>query len=113
MTHHPTLARLSLGVCPQFTAIDTQLTVREHLLVYGRLKGLRKGVELNESVVAIMEATALLPYSDRLASKLSGGNQRKLSLAIALMGNPPVILIDEFSTGQKDTLININMKLTL
>jgi len=41
----------------------------------------------------------LITYADRLASKLSGGNQRKLSLAIALIGNPSVILIDEFSTG--------------
>jgi ATP-binding cassette, subfamily A (ABC1), member 3 len=64
-----------------------------------------------------MHATTLIPYADRLASKLSGGNQRKLSLAIALIGtfiqcfsdcllkpcyvtgNPSVILIDEFSTG--------------
>jgi ATP-binding cassette subfamily A (ABC1) protein 3 len=38
-------------------------------------------------------------YADRLASKLSGGNQRKLSLGIALIGNPSVVLIDEFSTG--------------
>jgi len=38
-------------------------------------------------------------YADRLASKLSGGNKRKLSLAIALIGNPSVLLIDEFSTG--------------
>lgn len=65
-----------------------------------------------------MRATALITFADRLASKLSGGNQRKLSLAIALLGkiylffmfrystqlicalgNPSVILIDEFSTG--------------
>ena len=38
-------------------------------------------------------------YADRLASKLFGGNQRKLSLSIALIGNPSVVLIDEFSTG--------------
>ena len=48
---------------------------------------------------AILEGTALNIYTDRLASKLSGGNQRKLSLAIALIGNPSVVLIDEFSTG--------------
>lgn len=40
-----------------------------------------------------------MPYADRLASQLSGGNARKLALAIALMGSPPVILVDEFSTG--------------
>ncbi|KAF9471812.1 P-loop containing nucleoside triphosphate hydrolase protein [Pholiota conissans] len=99
IVRHPRIARSSLGVCPQFTAIDAQLTVREHLLLYGRLKGLRRGTELQSSVDAIAEATSLTPYLDRLASKLSGGNQRKLSLAISLLGNPPVVLIDEFSTG--------------
>ncbi|KAJ6479217.1 hypothetical protein C8R47DRAFT_1019314, partial [Mycena vitilis] len=96
--NHPRKARISLGVCPQFSAIDAQLSVREHLIIYGRLKGLRSE-ELNTSVESLMLATGLHVYADRLASKLSGGNQRKLSLAIALMGNPAVVLIDEFSTG--------------
>ena len=95
----PRIARSALGVCPQFTAIDSQLSVREHLIIYGRLKGLRKGQELEKSVETILQGTALNIYADRLASKLSGGNQRKLSLAIALIGNPSVVLIDEFSTG--------------
>lgn len=77
---------MSLGVCPQFTAIDSQLTVREHLLVYGRLKGLYRGEEVQSNVERLMRATSLHMYADRLASKLSGGNQRKLSLAIALIG---------------------------
>lgn len=55
-------------------------------MTYGRLKGLYRGPELNENVEILMEATALSLYADRLASKLSGGNQRKLSLAIALIG---------------------------
>jgi ABC-type multidrug transport system ATPase subunit len=95
----PRTARLSLGVCPQFTAIDSQLTVREHLMIYGRLKGLNRGYELKTNIEALMIATSLHVYADRLASQLSGGNQRKLSLAIALIGNPSVVLIDEFSTG--------------
>ena len=82
----PRGARLNLGVCPQFTAIDTQLSVREHLLVYGRLKGLSPGQELDVNVHTLLRATRLDVYADRLASKLSGGNQRKLALAIALMG---------------------------
>ncbi|TDL17229.1 P-loop containing nucleoside triphosphate hydrolase protein [Rickenella mellea] len=96
---HPKTARLSLGVCPQFTAIDSKLSVREHLMIYGRLKGLKRGAEVNKDVQALLDVTALSEYADRLAVDLSGGNQRKLSLAIALIGNPPVILIDEFSTG--------------
>ncbi|KAJ6520555.1 hypothetical protein C8R45DRAFT_1121130 [Mycena sanguinolenta] len=98
VVNHPRTARASLGVCPQFSAIDAQLSVREHLIIYGRLKGLRSE-ELTSSVESIMLATGLHIYADRLASKLSGGNQRKLSLAIALMGSPTVVLIDEYSTG--------------
>ncbi|KAJ7655360.1 hypothetical protein B0H17DRAFT_1099089 [Mycena rosella] len=98
VVNHPRTARVALGVCPQFSAIDAQLSVREHLVIYGRLKGLRID-ELNSSIESLLLATGLNTYADRLASKLSGGNQRKLSLAIALMGNPSVVLIDEFSTG--------------
>lgn len=86
VVHHPRTARLSLGVCPQFTAIDSQLTVKEHLMVYGRLKGLHCGEELERNVHALVQATSLHMYADRLASRLSGGNQRKLALAIALLG---------------------------
>lgn len=82
----PRLARLRLGVCPQFTAIDSQLSVREHLLIYGRLKGLLRGPELDRDIGALLKVTKLDIYSERLASKLSGGNQRKLALAIALIG---------------------------
>jgi len=96
---NPRTARLALGVCPQFTAIDSELTVREHLVVYGRLKGLKPGWELERNVEALLYGTSLQQYADRLAASLSGGNQRKLALAIALMGNPAVVLIDEFSSG--------------
>jgi ATP-binding cassette, subfamily A (ABC1), member 3 len=69
------------------------------LAVYGRLKGLTRGTELHRNIEIVMRATTLDTYADRLASQLSGGNQRKLSLAISLMGNPSVVLIDEFSSG--------------
>lgn len=82
----------SLGVCPQFTAVDGVLTVRESLRIYGRLKGLNpkapKGTisELDENVEKLMDAIGLREYADRQSAKLSGGNQRKLSLAMAVMG---------------------------
>ncbi|KAG8705174.1 hypothetical protein FRC09_003117, partial [Ceratobasidium sp. 395] len=94
----PATTRLSLGVTPQFSAVDSQLTVREHMAVYGSLKGLRGG-DLDRNVDLLMDATALTQYAGRVASKLSGGNARKLSLALALIGNPRVLLIDEYSTG--------------
>jgi ABC-type multidrug transport system ATPase subunit len=54
-------------------------------MIYGRLKGLT-GEELDRSIESLLLTTGLHLYTDRLAGKLSGGNQRKLSLAIALIG---------------------------
>ncbi|QRV97335.1 ABC transporter [Ceratobasidium sp. AG-Ba] len=96
IVHDQADARLGLGVTPQFTAADSQLT--EHLVICGSLKGLH-GKELKRNVDLLMEATALTQYADRFATKLSGGNGRKLSLALSLPGNPRVILIDKYSTG--------------
>jgi ABC-type multidrug transport system ATPase subunit len=88
-------ARGNLGVCPQFDAMDT-MTVTEHLFFYARARGVP---DPKASVDAILQATSLSRFSNRLASKLSGGNKRKLSLGIALMGNPSVLLLDEPSSG--------------
>lgn len=88
-------ARGHLGVCPQFDAMDT-MTVTEHLMFYARARGVPEPLA---SVEAILQATSLARFHDRLASKLSGGNKRKLSLGIALMGNPSVLLLDEPSSG--------------
>jgi len=88
-------ARGHLGVCPQFDAMDS-MTVTEHLYFYARARGVP---DPKTSVDAILQATSLGRFHDRLASKLSGGNKRKLSLGIALMGNPSVLLLDEPSSG--------------
>ncbi|KAI1518783.1 Nod factor export ATP-binding protein I [Pyrenophora tritici-repentis] len=88
-------ARGHLGVCPQFDAMDS-MTVTEHLYFYARARGVPSP---KTSVDTILQATSLARFSDRLASKLSGGNKRKLSLGIALMGNPSVLLLDEPSSG--------------
>jgi len=108
-------ARNCYGVCPQFTAIDDHLTVHEHLYIYGRLKGIHPPSQLQRDINALLDVMGMDIYANRLAGKLSGGNQRKLALAIALIGmcpvaesslcaderagDPPVILIDEYSTG--------------
>jgi len=63
-------------------------------MLYGRLKGVPRGQELNRNVDDLLKATALAQYTDRFACQLSGGNQRKLALAIAMMGSlcPPASL---------------------
>ncbi|KAF2266241.1 nod factor export ATP-binding protein I [Lojkania enalia] len=88
-------ARGHLGVCPQFDAMDT-MTVREHLTFYARIRGVQ---DVSANIDAVLAATGLNRFADRLAHKLSGGNKRKLSLGIALMGNPEVLLLDEPSSG--------------
>ena len=89
------LARNSLGVCPQVDACD-QMTVLEHLVFYARVRGVE---DVNNNVQEVIRAVGLESFSNRMAAKLSGGNKRKLSLAIALMGNPSVLLLDEPSSG--------------
>lgn len=88
-------ARSHMGVCPQFDAID-QLTVLEHLRFYARIRGIP---DVEHNVREVIRAVGLTPYGNRMAMQLSGGNKRKLSLGIALMGNPTVLLLDEPSSG--------------
>ncbi|KAI0113211.1 P-loop containing nucleoside triphosphate hydrolase protein [Daldinia grandis] len=88
-------ARSHLGVCPQFDAIDS-MTVLEHLRFYARIRGIP---DVDHNVQAVLRAVGLEAFSTRMAHALSGGNKRKLSLGIALMGNPSVVLLDEPSSG--------------
>ncbi|KAJ3585197.1 hypothetical protein NHX12_013918 [Muraenolepis orangiensis] len=88
----------NMGYCPQFDGIDHLLTGREHLQFYARLRGVPE-----EEVAMVAEwgirKLGLVKYSDKSAGTYSGGNKRKLSTAMALIGCPPVIFLDEPTTG--------------
>jgi ATP-binding cassette subfamily A (ABC1) protein 3 len=73
-----------------------QMTVVEHLRFYARVRGV---ADIEHNVDAVIRAVGLQTFSSRMAAKLSGGNKRKLSLGIALIGNPTVLLLDEPSSG--------------
>lgn len=75
--------------------MDT-MSVVEHLRFYARIRGVQ---DVEHNVTSVMAAVGITRYADRLALTLSGGNKRKLSLAIALMGNPTVVVLDEPSSG--------------
>ena len=74
------------------------LTVYENLEFYGIIKGAKRE-KLNDIIQSLMEEMNLLEFRDKISGTLSGGNKRKLSVAIALICNPEIILLDEPSTG--------------
>ena len=88
-----------LGVCPQFDTVWDDLTVREHLSFYASLKGVPSH-RTRAEVQQVAEKVALDgDQFDTFAKRLSGGERRRLSLGIALLGGPKVLFCDEPSTG--------------
>uniref|UniRef100_A0A8C3CXB9 P-type phospholipid transporter n=1 Tax=Cairina moschata TaxID=8855 RepID=A0A8C3CXB9_CAIMO len=88
----------NMGYCPQFDALDDLLTGREHLYLYARLRGV-PAEEIKRVAEWGIQKLGLPMYADQLAGTYSGGNKRKLSTAIALIGCPPLVLLDEPTTG--------------
>lgn len=93
----PVAAKQHLGVCPQFDAVDS-MTLSEHLHFYARARGVT-GKQKDENIREIIHRLGLEDHKNKLVKKLSGGTKRKLSLGIALVGNPSVLLLDEPSSG--------------
>ena len=90
--------RRYLGYCPQFDALLPNLTARETLMLYARLKGLHEE-GLERYVTRLLALLSLSQYADQPCGGYSGGNKRKLSVGIALVGSPPIVFLDEPSTG--------------
>ncbi|XP_062380442.1 phospholipid-transporting ATPase ABCA1a isoform X2 [Sardina pilchardus] len=88
----------NMGYCPQFDAINDLLTGREHLEFYAILRGVPEK-EVCEVADWGIRKLGLVKYMDKAAGSYSGGNMRKLSTAMALIGGPPVVFLDEPTTG--------------
>ncbi|KXS09467.1 P-loop containing nucleoside triphosphate hydrolase protein [Gonapodya prolifera JEL478] len=88
----------NIGICPQHDILWDDLTVEEHLLFYARLKGVPAQDE-SKAVAESMKAVALEKFAGRLSKGLSGGEKRRLSIAIALVGDPACVFLDEPTTG--------------
>ncbi|KAF4693895.1 hypothetical protein FOZ60_009638 [Perkinsus olseni] len=90
------------GYCPQADALFPDLTVKEHLNLASALKGLRirsASSPHRDHVDAIIAALGVGEHLNSRSNRLSGGNRRKLSLALAMMGHPRVLFLDEVTTG--------------
>ncbi len=87
-----------IGYCPQINPILNLLTGREHLKLFAAIKGIPPALQ-DRFVNDKIEEMGLTEYADVLAGNYSGGNKRKLVVAIALIGNPMIIFLDEPSNG--------------
>jgi lipooligosaccharide transport system ATP-binding protein len=92
------IARMRVGVVPQFDNLDPDFTVRENLLVFGRYFGL-SGKETHALVAPLLEFARLESKANARVGELSGGMRRRLTLARALVNDPDVLVMDEPTTG--------------
>ena len=83
-----------LGYCPQFDPLIDQMTVMETMVMYARLRGLRPSI-IKNTCLSLINLLDLDNHVEKMCFTLSGGNKRKLSVAIALIGSPLVVLLDE------------------
>jgi lipooligosaccharide transport system ATP-binding protein len=90
--------RSRLGVVPQEDNLDTELSVWDNLIIYGRYFGIPRSV-LKERAAALLEFVQLTDRASGKVDPLSGGMKRRLTIARALMNDPELILLDEPTTG--------------
>lgn len=87
-----------IGYCPQFDALIEELTGRETLELFCRLRGVPQR-NIHNTSMSLATDLNFLKHIDKPVRQYSGGNKRKLSTAVALIGNPAVVYLDEPTTG--------------
>ncbi|QHC25724.1 ATP-binding cassette domain-containing protein [Streptomyces sp. GS7] len=95
---HPDAVRRSIGLSGQFAAVDEYLTGRENLVMVGQLYQM-SGRDARRRAGELLERFSLSDAADRIAKTYSGGMRRRLDLAAALVVSPPVMFMDEPTTG--------------
>jgi ABC-type multidrug transport system ATPase subunit len=101
--------REDIGICLQHDCLFPELTVRQHIQFFSRLKGLYSKVSFEEAEAQVDQAiqdVALSEKRNTLSKNLSGGMKRKLSVAMAFCGGSKVVLLDEPTSGMvgRDTV---------
>ncbi len=92
----PASVRECISLTGQFAAVDETLTGRENLVLMARLRHLKGFAEIADDLLARFQ---LVDAADRRVATYSGGMRRRLDIAMSLIGDPPVIFLDEPTTG--------------
>jgi len=98
VTTEPMRVRASIGLAGQYAAVDENLTARENLRLVGRLTHV-SDTDIKVRTDALLDRFDILHAGDRLVRTYSGGMRRRLDLAAALVHEPPVLFLDEPTTG--------------
>jgi ABC-2 type transport system ATP-binding protein len=93
---HPAEVRASISLTGQFAAVDEILTGRENLVLIARLRRVPDAGQIADDLLARFQLT---DAATRRVATYSGGMRRRLDIAMSLIGNPPVIFLDEPTTG--------------
>jgi ATP-binding cassette subfamily A (ABC1) protein 3 len=91
-------AQRRMGYCPQFDALIDLLTGEETLYMFARLRGVQEHI-IPQIVNPIIDLMSLRKHARKPVYAYSGGNKRKLSAAVALIGDPSIVFLDEPTTG--------------
>lgn len=95
-----------IGYCPQFEALLIDLTGRETLKIFALLRGIPLH-EIDDIVKKLTTELGFYRHLDKKVKALSGGNKRKLSTAVALIGDPTLIFLDEPTAGLLKFISNL------
>ena len=96
---HPLEIKRQLGYLPELPPLYHEMRVREYLKFCGRIKGIKSSRELKKRLNYVIEGCALTEMQNRHIHKLSKGYRQRVGLAQALIHNPPILVLDEPSSG--------------
>ena len=88
-----------IGVCPQQSILYNILTVKEHLMLYGKLKGLLNHLDLDLEINTFLKCMDMSDLDSTIVKDLSEGMRRRLCVALAFIGGSKVVILDEPTSG--------------